>query len=44
MRQWIVVFIVAFCVGCRVSGTIGGTTDCDSRHNVDVSITFSDRG
>lgn len=44
MRQWIVVFIVGLCVGCKVSGTIGGTSNLENRHDVSVSITFADGG
>ncbi len=28
-------------IGCHVSGTIGGTTDLERKHDVSVSITFT---
>jgi hypothetical protein len=33
------IIVIAFS-GCRVSGTIGGTTDLERSHNVNVAITF----
>ncbi len=35
--------VIALC-GCHVTGTIGGTSNLDSDHKVDVSITFAERG
>lgn len=35
--------IIALC-GCHITGTIGGTTDLERKHDVSVSITFADGG
>jgi len=41
MRQWIVVCLVVFLCGCHVTGTIGGTSDLERSHTVNVAINFA---